>query len=243
VTCIDLEARGAVVTGAAGGLGRAIVGRLLRSGARVAAWDLPSTDAAAAGATLAVPVDVTQADVVEAAVRRTVEAFGRIDILVNNAGVLGPVAEVDAIEPSAWRHVVDVNLIGAFLCARAVVPIMRRQGYGRIVNMSSIQGKEGLPLAGAYAASKAGLIALTKTMGKELATTGVLVNCVTPAAVKVGMFDEISDARRADILSRIPMSRFCAADEVAALVAWLCSVECSFSTGATFDISGGRATY
>jgi len=241
------EGKTAIVTGGSRGIGRAIVEALAREGARVAftyAQNKAMADQIADGDTiLGFQADVTNMEQAKDVVKQIKEKFGRIDILVNNAGVLGPVAEVDAIEPSAWRHVVDVNLTGAFLCARAVVPIMRRQGYGRIVNMSSIQGKEGLPLAGAYAASKAGLIALTKTMGKELATTGVLVNCVTPAAVKVGMFDEISDARRADILSRIPMARFCAADEVAALVAWLCSVECSFSTGATFDISGGRATY
>ncbi len=239
---IDLGNRTAIVTGASGGLGRAIVGRLRLSGARVAAIDRSESDAAERP-DLFLACDVTDAASVEHAVNRVLEAFGRIDILVNNAGLLGPVGPIVDIPVETWRRVIDINLTGAFICSKAVVPIMVAAGWGRIVNMSSVQGKEGMAFAGPYAASKAALIALTKTLGKELATTGVTVNCITPTAVDVGMFDEISQGRRADILSRIPMGRFGTAAEVAAMTAWVASEECSFSTGAVFDLSGGRATY
>ena len=187
--------------------------------------------------------DLTDAESVGQAVGKVADRFGRIDILVNNAGILGPVAAIVDVPIELWRRVIDVNLTGAFICCCSVARLMVAAGWGRIVNIASIQGKEGMPLAGPYAASKAALIALTKTLGKELATKGVLVNCVAPAAVDAGMYDEITEARRADILARIPMGRFCSAAEVAAMVAWLASDDCSFSTGATFDLSGGRATY
>jgi 3-oxoacyl-[acyl-carrier protein] reductase len=175
--------------------------------------------------------------------KEVIGRVGRIEILVNNAGILGPVVPIVDVDVETWRHILDVNLTGAFICCRAAAPHMQVARFGRIINISSVQGKEGMALAGPYAASKAGLIALTKTLGKELATSGVLVNCVTPTAIDVGMFDEISEGRRADILARIPMNRFCSAQEVAAMVAWLAGDDCSFSTGAVFDLSGGRSSY
>jgi 3-oxoacyl-[acyl-carrier protein] reductase len=188
-------------------------------------------------------VDVTDAGQVEAAVEATLRDAGRLDILINNAAVLGDVAEIWRCDPGNWRRVIDVNLTGAFLCMRSVVPAMRRHHQGRIVNVASIQAKEGTPLSGAYAAAKAGLVAVTKTLGKELATSGITVNCVTPSAFESKMFEQIDKKRRDGILARIPMGRFCSPEEVAAMIAWICSPECSFSTGAVFDISGGRATY
>jgi len=240
---IDLANRTAIVTGGSGGIGRAIVARLRASGARVAVFDRAPSDTSATGPNVFRACDVTDQRDVHAAVESVTRTFGTVDILVNNAGVLGPIARLTEVPLAAWRHVVDVNLTGALICCQAVVPGMIASSYGRIVNMSSVQAKEGMALAGPYAASKAALIALTKTLGKELAQTGVLANCVTPTAVAAGMFDEIDTERRSDILARIPMGRFCTADEVAAMVAWLSSTECSFSTGAVFDLSGGRATY
>jgi NAD(P)-dependent dehydrogenase (short-subunit alcohol dehydrogenase family) len=243
MNAIDLIDRTAIVTGGSGGIGRAIVARLRASGARVAVLDRATTDAGGKGANVFRPCDVTNPRDVDAAVQSVTRTLGRADILVNNAGVLGPVARLTEVPLAAWRQVVDINLTGALVCCQAIVPGMIAAGYGRIVNMSSVQAKEGMALAGPYAASKAGLIALTKTLGKELAQTGVLANCVTPTAVSAGMFDEIDAERRSDILARIPMGRFCTADEVASMVAWLSSAECSFSTGAVFDLSGGRASY
>lgn len=251
----DFARRVAVVTGGAGGLGLAIAARLLEAGAAVALWDARGDAVHAAAAALQRPgaallaqdVDITDAAAVAQAVQATAERFGHIDTLVNNAGILGPVADTWSHTPEQYRRVLEVNLTGAFLCCRALVPWLLKNPpgpwRGRIVNMASIQGKEGMPQAAAYAASKAGLMALTKSLGKELAQTGVLVNVLTPAAVLTAMADEISDERKVAILARIPMARFLEAEEVAAQVAWLCSADCSFATGAVFDLSGGRATY
>ena len=255
----EFSGRVAVVTGAAGGLGRAISRRLLDAGATVALWDARA-DAVVAAATalgqgqgrsadrlLAQTVDITNEASVAQAAQTVAERFGHIDTLVNNAGILGPVANTWEHSTEQFRQVLDVNLTGAFICCRVLVPWLLKNPpgpwRGRIVNVSSIQGKEGMPQAAAYAASKAGLIALTKTLGKELAQTGVLANVITPAAVMTAMADALTDERRQAILHRIPMARFLEADEVAAQVAWLCSADCSFATAAVFDLSGGRATY
>jgi len=188
-------------------------------------------------------LDLTEADKVQGATDATVARFGKIDILVNNAGITGGNAVTWELEPSAWRRVIDVNLVGPFLASRAVVPVMLRQGYGRIVNVASVAGKEGNPNASHYSASKAGLIGLTKSLGKELATRGILVNCVTPAAAHTDLFAQMTQEHIDYMRSKIPMNRFVEPQEVAAVVCWLASEECSFSTGAVFDISGGRATY
>ena len=247
---IDLHQRIAVVTGAAQGIGRAIATRLLPSGAAVCLWDqiseaLISTahDLVALGTVETVTVDVTDPAAVSAAVQTTRERLGGIDILVNNAGIAGPTHPLWEYPLEAWRKVVEVNLLGTFYCCRAVVPVMLESGYGRIINIASIAGKEGNPQASAYSASKAGVIGLTKSLGKELARQGILVNCVTPAAVETDLFQQMSPAHIQYMLSRIPMGRFGQTTEIAALVAWLASEECSFSTGGVFDISGGRATY
>ena len=243
--------RTAIVTGGARGIGLAIARRLAGEGARVALWDVDSETATSQAAGLgdghlACGVDVTDEASVAAALAVTRAGFGRVDILVNNAGILGPVAPLWQQSPAEFRRVIDVNLTGTYLVSRAVVPVMLAQSgpvRGRIVNMSSIQGKEGLALAGAYAASKAGVIALTKSLGKELARDGITVNCVTPAAAETDMAKEITAERRNDIINRIPMGRFVMVEEIAAMVAFLTSDDCSFSTGAVFDLSGGRATY
>ncbi|MFQ5985485.1 MAG: SDR family NAD(P)-dependent oxidoreductase [Alphaproteobacteria bacterium] len=247
---IDLEGRKAVVTGAARGIGLAIAERLVASGASVSLWDVDeeAADATAArlgrgGEVAAVVVDVTDADGVEGAVERTLARLGAIDILVNNAGVAGPNAKTWEYPVEAWDRVLAVDLTGVFLCCRSVVPYMVERGYGRIVNIASIAGKEGNPNACAYSAAKAGVIAFTKSLAKELIQTGVLVNCVTPAVVKTDIFAQMSEEHIQYMLSKIPMGRFGRVEEVAALVTWLCSEECSFSTGAVFDLSGGRATY
>ena len=254
VACYDFSGRVAVLTGAAGGLGHAIAVRLLRAGAAVALWDMRA-DAVSALAielqggerVLAQAVNITDEAAVSQAAQAVVARFGHIDTLINNAGILGPVANTWEHTSEQFRRVLDVNLTGAFICCRVIVPWLLKNPQGpwraRIVNVASIQGKEGMAQAAAYAASKAGLIALTKTLGKELAQTGVLVNAVTPAAVLTAMADELTEERRRDILARIPMARFLEADEVAAQVAWLCSADCSFATAAVFDLSGGRATY
>jgi len=191
----------------------------------------------------AVEVDVAQHASVQAAVQETLRKCARIDALVNSAGITGPNAKVWEYPVDAWRQVLDVNLTGLFLCCREVVPAMRDAKYGRIVNIASVAGKDGNPNASAYSASKAAVIALTKSLGKELADTGVRVNCVTPAAVKTAIFDQMTEQHIQFMLLKIPMGRFGTPDEVAALVAWLCTEECSFSTGAVFDLSGGRSTY
>jgi 3-oxoacyl-[acyl-carrier protein] reductase len=246
VNRIDLAERVAVVTGGARGIGRAIADRLLDSGAKVALWDadvVTLEQAAPRDDVLPVVVDVTNENDILDAVTATRKRFGRIDILVNNAGITGGNAKTWELAPADWRRVLDVNLTGPFLACRAVVPGMVAAGYGRVVNIASIAGKEGNPNAAHYSASKAGLIALTKSVAKETADKGVIVNCITPAAVRTAMFDQMSQAHIDYMLARIPMGRFGKVEELAALVAWLSSEECSFSTGAVFDISGGRATY
>jgi len=243
---VDLSGQRAVVTGAARGIGLAVAERLRDSGAAVSLWDIDGEEAAAVARKANahhVRVDVTDAGAVSRAAAETTARLGGIDVLVNNAGIAGPNLPTWDYDPEAWRRVVDINLIGVFHCCRAVVPDMLGRGYGRIVNVASIAGKDGNPNASAYSASKAGVIGLTKSLGKELAERGVLVNCVTPAAVRTDIFDQMSEQHIEYMLSKIPMGRFGETGEIAALVAWLCSRDCSFSTGAVFDISGGRAVY
>lgn len=245
---LDFKGRHAVVTGGATGLGYAIAQRLIASGGRVTLWDRDEAGVRRAAQTLGaqthvVTVNVTSSDSVAGAVRTTLAQVPRIDALVNSAGIAGPVAKVWEMPVDAWREALDVNLTGLFLCCRHVVPHMRERGYGRIVNIASVAGKDGNPNASAYSASKAGVIALTKSLGKELADTDIRVNCVTPAAVKTAIFDQMSAEHIAFMLSKIPMGRFGTPDEIAALVGWLCTEDCSFSTGAVFDLSGGRSTY
>ena len=245
---IDLAHRCAVVTGGAQGFGRAITERFKASGAKVAIWDhdiaLAEKTAKEIGPeVLALQVDVTDPAAVEKARDATLAAFGTIDILVNNAGIAGVNKTVWETDLEEWRKVLRINLDGPFICAKAIVPVMLKQSYGRIVNIASIAGKEGNPNAAHYSASKAGLIALTKSLGKELAQQNITVNAVTPAAAKTAIFDQMTEAHINFMLSKIPKGRFVLVEELAALVAWLASDECSFSTGAVFDISGGRATY
>ncbi|KJC59013.1 3-oxoacyl-ACP reductase [Bradyrhizobium sp. LTSPM299] len=245
---IDLNSRCAVVTGGAQGFGRAITERLVASGAKVAIWDfdLPLADKTAKAIgdqVIAIKVDVTDPAAVDAARDTTLKAFGKIDILVNNAGIAGinkPVWETDLDE---WRKVLRINLDGPFIVCKSIVPAMIGQKYGRIVNIASIAGKEGNPNAAHYSSSKAGLIALTKSLGKELAQHDILVNAVTPAAAKTAIFDQMTQQHIDFMLSKIPKRRFVLVEELAAMVAWLASEDCAFSTGAVFDISGGRATY
>ncbi len=245
---LDLSKRHAVVTGGAAGLGLAITQRLLASGASVTWWDRDALAMAASAAALGQPVHGVQVDVsqhasVARAVQQTLAHHPRIDILVNCAGITGPNVKLWDYPPDDWLQVMQVNLNGLFYGCREVVPLMRSQNYGRIVNIASVAGKEGNPNASAYSASKAAVMALTKSLGKELADTGVRVNCVAPAAVKTAIFDQMSPQHIQFMLSKIPMGRFGEPEEVAAMVAWLCTEECSFSTGAVFDLSGGRATY
>ena len=223
----------AVVTGGVQGIGAAIAKRLQAAGAKVAIWDLDGRPR----------VDVADQASIDAAVKRTIDEFGRIDVLINNAGIAGPSMPVVEYPVDEWKRVIDIDLNGPFLCCRAVVPHMVKAKYGRIVNIASIAGKEGNPNAAAYAAAKGGLIAFTKALGKELAQTGVLVNCVTPAAAQTAILEQVTPEFAQYMLSKIPMGRFVKVEEIAALVIWLASEECSFSTGAVFDISGGRATY
>jgi 2-dehydro-3-deoxy-L-rhamnonate dehydrogenase (NAD+) len=243
---IDLKGRHAVVTGGAAGIGFAVAARLAAS---VAVWDLdPGACAAAVGRLggeghLAVGVDVSDEAAVGTALQKTIGAFGGLDIQVCSAGITGPNRTVWEYEFADWKKVFDVNVHGMFLCNRAVVAEMRRRDYGRIVNIASIAGKEGNPNASAYSASKAAVIGLTKSLGKELAKTGIRVNCVTPAAVKTAIFDQMTQQHIDFMLSKIPMGRFGQVEEMAAMIAWLASEECSFSTGAVFDLSGGRAVY
>ncbi|GGG49750.1 SDR family NAD(P)-dependent oxidoreductase [Chelatococcus composti] len=248
----DLAGRTAIVTGGAGGIGRAIASAFIASGAHVCLWDRNETALAAAVSDLGSAaeqrvLDITDAAAVEAAARDCHARWGRIDILVNNAGILGEVKPVWETDPENFRRVLEVNLFGAYLVTRAVVGLMRGQEArpmrGHVVNVASIQGKEGMPRAGAYSASKAGLIALTKTVAKETAEEAISVTCITPAAAETSMAKEITSERRAEILARIPMRRFVEVEEIARLVLWLSSDDCSFSTGGIFDISGGRATY
>ncbi len=231
---LDFKGRTAIVTGGLQGIGAAIAKRLEGSGATVKVWDLAAKKD---------PVDVSDAAAVERATAKALAELGKIDVLVNNAGIAGlnvPTAQYPVEE---WERVLRVNLTSQFLCCRALAPHMVKRKYGRIVNIASIAGKEGNPNAVAYSASKAGVIALTKSLAKELAQTGVLVNCVTPAAAKTAIFDQMTQQHIDYMLAKIPMNRFVTVDEIASLVGWLASEDCSFSTGAVFDISGGRATY
>jgi 2-dehydro-3-deoxy-L-rhamnonate dehydrogenase (NAD+) len=245
---LDFEGQVAVVSGGATGIGLAVAQRLKASGGRVSLWDRDPTALERAAATLGQGTDVRKVDVADAdgvadVARATAAALGRIDALVCSAGITGPNRTTWEYPVDAWRQVIDVNLNGVFHCNRAVVPVMLAQNYGRIVNIASVAGKEGNPNASAYSASKAAVIGLTKSLGKELAKTGVRVNCVTPAAVKTAIFDQMTQQHIDFMLSKIPLGRFGTVDEIAALVAWLCTADCSFSTGAVFDLSGGRATY
>jgi 3-oxoacyl-[acyl-carrier protein] reductase len=247
---IDLAGRVAVVTGGARGIGAAIATRLLKSGATAVLWDVdaqalaPSkAELGALGPTSVDAVELTDSAAVQRATAAVVARHGKIDILVNNAGITGGNATTWELAPKVWRQVIEVNLVAPYLTCHHVVPEMMKAGYGRIVNIASIAGKEGNPNASHYSASKAGLIALTKSLGKELATAGILVNAVTPAAARTDIFAQMTQAHIDYMLSRIPMNRFVEVEEIAALVAWLASEDCSFSTGAVFDISGGRGTY
>jgi 3-oxoacyl-[acyl-carrier protein] reductase len=245
---LDFNGRVAIVTGGAMGIGLAVAQRLIASGGRVSLWDrdseaLEKAKLVLGSATDVRVVDVTNADLVEATAREAASTLGRIDALVCSAGITGPNTTTWNYPVDAWRQVIEVNVNGVFYCNRAVVPIMLKTDYGRIVNIASVAGKEGNPNAPAYSTSKAAVIGLTKSVGKELAKSGIRVNCVTPAAVKTAIFDQMTQAHIEFMLSKIPMARFGAVEEIAALVAWLCTEDCSFSTGAVFDLSGGRATY
>jgi len=245
---LDLKGRNAVVTGGAAGIGFAIAQRLAHSGAQVALWDrdaraLAESASAIGGGAHVATLDVRDEAQVRKALEETLRKMPRVDALVCSAGITGPNLATWEYPLEAWKEVLDVNLTGVFLCNKVVVPHMRKNDYGRIVNIASIAGKEGNPNACAYSASKAGVISLTKSLGKELAKTGIRVNCVTPAAVKTGMFSQMTQAHIDFMLSKIPMGRFGMVEEIAAMVAWLCTEECSFSTGAVFDLSGGRAVY
>ncbi|HEY7502256.1 MAG TPA: SDR family NAD(P)-dependent oxidoreductase [Vicinamibacterales bacterium] len=247
---IDLGGRAAVITGGARGIGYATARRALRSGAAVSLWDVDRSrlaqaqrELSAIGRVIAHEVELTDADAVRAAADATIAALGTIDILVNNAGITGGNGATWELAPDVWRRVIDVNLTGSFLTCRAIVPHMIERGYGRIVNVASIAGKEGNPTAAHYSASKAGLIGFTKSLAKELAPRNILVNCITPAAARTEIFSQMTQEHVDYMLARIPMARFLELDEVASLICWLSCEECSFSTGAVFDISGGRATY
>ena len=245
---LDFEGRVAVITGGAQGIGFAVAQRLVASGAKVCLWDVQQSQLDEARAQLGaaaqtVRVDVTSEREVSEAAKATRAAQGRIDVLVCSAGITGPNATLVDYPVDAWKQVFDVNVNGVFLCNRAVVPIMREGDYGRIVNIASVAGKEGNPNASAYSASKAAVIAITKSLGKELASTNIRVNSVTPAAVRTGMFAQMTQQHIDFMLSKIPMARFGKVEEIASLVCWLASEDCSFTTGAAFDISGGRATY
>ena len=247
---IDLKGKRAIVTGAARGIGFAIAERLLQSGATVTLWDIEfpnlekaQADLKSAGNVFGVEVDVTQENSIKRGVELTYEHMGDVEILINNAGITGGNATVWDMGITEWQKVLDIDLTGVFLCCRALAPRMMSKGYGRIVNIASIAGKEGNPNAAHYSAAKAGVISLTKSLGKEMVETGVLCNCVTPAVIETPMLDQMTDQHKDYMVSKIPLNRMGKPEEVAALVAWLASEDCSFSTGAVFDISGGRATY
>jgi len=244
----DLTSQCAVVTGGAQGIGYAIAERMIESGAKVALWDIDKGMAAAASEKLganafAFPVDIIDPDGVLAAAEATKDQLGPISVLVNSAGITGPNMPLDEYPVEDWRRVIELNLNGTFYTNRAIVPQMKSSGYGRIVNIASVAGKEGNPNASAYSTSKAGVIGLTKSLGKELAGYDIAVNCITPAAAKTRIFDQMTEEHIQYMLSKIPRERFVEVEEIASLVAWLVSNENSFSTGGVFDISGGRATY
>ena len=245
---LDLNGRTAIITGAAQGIGLAIAQRFVASGAKVALWDMNLSGAQTAAkqlgaAAAAFGVELTNEASIRAGFDATLASFGQVDVLVNNAGITGGNAATWELETEVWRHVVEVNLVAPFMVCKVVVPHLIAQGGGRIVNIASIAGKEGNPNASHYSASKAGLIALTKSLGKELASHGVLVNAITPAAAKTPIFDSMTPQHIDYMLSKIPMGRFVEVEEIAAMAGWLASPDCSFSTGAVFDISGGRGTY
>jgi len=247
---IDLHQRNAIVTGGARGIGLAIAQRLLESGAAVSLWDVDPAALAQAseelkglGTVHTAEVNVTNAESAVAAAESSAKALGKLDILVNNAGIAGANAKTWETDPAEWRRVIDINLTGPFHCCRAVIPHLLRNGYGRIVNIASIAGKEGNPNAAHYSASKAGVIALTKSLGKELATSNIIVNCVTPAVIVTDILKQLSQSHIDYMLSKIPMGRFGTPDEIASMVSWLCTEDCSFTTGGVFDLSGGRSTY
>ncbi|WP_119392630.1 SDR family NAD(P)-dependent oxidoreductase [Taklimakanibacter lacteus] len=242
------KGRVAVITGGASGIGVAVAHRIVAEGGKACIWDLNAEAGAKAADAIgsqahSVTVDVSDETSVTRAVAETVKAFRQIDILVTSAAITGPNATMWDYPPDKWRQVIDINVNGVFYCCRAIVPEMQKSGYGRIVNIASVAGKEGNPNASAYSTSKAAVIGLTKSLGKELAKSKITVNCVTPAAVKTPIFDQMSQTHIDFMLSKIPMGRFGLVDEVTSLVTWLASEECSFSTGAVFDVSGGRATY
>lgn len=245
---LDFKGRTAIVTGGAQGIGLAIAERLIASGAKVRIWDrdhalMAKTLARLGAAAGGDAIDVTDEAAVMRGVKSALEVLGRIDVFVNNAGIAGPSMPVVDYPVADWKRVIDIDLNGPFLCCRAVVPHMVKAGYGRIVNIASIAGKEGNPNAAAYAAAKGGLIAFTKALGKELAQSGVLVNCVTPAAAQTAILEQVTPEFAKFMLSKIPMGRFVKVEEIAAMACWLASEDCSFSTAGVFDISGGRATY
>jgi 2-dehydro-3-deoxy-L-rhamnonate dehydrogenase (NAD+) len=242
----QLQDRVAIITGGARGIGRAVAERLIASGVRVSLWDRDADALALTAAELRAHhrvLDLTDAGAVDAAAAATRAHYGRVDILVNNAGIAGVTKKLWEFTPEEWRAVIEVNLNAVFLCCRAVAPLMLAGGWGRIVNVASIAGKEGNPNASHYSASKAGVIGLTKSLGKELAQSGIIVNCVTPAVIETDILATVPQSHIDYMRSKIPMNRFGKKEEAAALIAWLCSEECSFSTGAVFDLSGGRATY
>jgi 3-oxoacyl-[acyl-carrier protein] reductase len=247
---IDLKGKVAVITGGARGIGYAVAERMLASGASVMLWDLMADRLPQSKATLSSGgkvethvLDITDEDQVLAAAAATIKAFGKIDILVNSAGITGPNQKTWEYSSKDFRQVMDINLIGTFHCCKAVVPGMMENDYGRIINIASIAGKDGNPNAPAYSASKAAVIGLTKSLGKELAQTGIRVNCLTPAAAKTEMFSQMTQQHIDFMLSKIPMNRFVQVEEIAAMICWMASEECSFTTGSVFDISGGRAVY
>ena len=244
---LDLQKRHAIITGGASGIGLAIAQRMLASGARLTLWDRDDAALQKAKDLLGSSVHTVRVNVADhadvARAATTTEQHAPVDILVNSAGITGPNVPLADYPVDDWKSVFDINVHGLFYCCREVSALMRKRNYGRIVNIASVAGKEGNPNASAYSASKAAVIALTKSLGKELATTGMRVNCVTPAAIKTAMFDQMTQAHIDFMLSKIPMARFGEVQEIAAMVAWLCTEECSFSTGAVFDLSGGRATY
>ncbi|CAN1561355.1 FabG Dehydrogenases with different specificities (related to short-chain alcohol dehydrogenases) [Rhabdaerophilaceae bacterium] len=250
VARFDLSGRVAIITGGARGIGYAAAVHMLASGATVVIWDVDADALASAlkslgeiGPVSGDAVELTDEASISRATASAVTRHGKVDILVNNAGITGGNAKLWELEPDVWRRVIDVNLVGPYLTCRTVVPQMLKNGYGRIVNIASIAGKEGNPNASHYSASKAGLIGLTKSLGKELATSNILVNCITPAAAKTEIFNQMKPDFIQFMLSKIPMNRFLEVEEAASMICWLSSEACSFSTGAVFDISGGRATY
>ena len=247
---IDLKNRKAVITGGAQGIGLAIAERLLDSGASVSLWDRDesllketSDSLSSKGKVEPVVMDVTDLKSIRNAVEKTEELLGAIEILVCNAGIAGPTAKIWEYPPEEWQQVIDIDLTGVFNCLHVVSPMMIDQNYGRIVNVASVAGKDGNPNAAPYSAAKAGVIALTKSLGKELAGYDIAVNCITPAAAKTRIFDQISEDHIQYMLSKIPRNRFLKVEEAASMVAWLCSEENSFTTGGVFDLSGGRSTY